>query len=727
MADQQIPTAVSMMDESDVSDLQATIKERIDQSTRWFIDNFAGEFEEVWRAYKCRVKPIYKKDRAGNELKEEDKSRTNVAMPDINVIIRRNTARLTANMPKINYRGPDQAVADMLTTLSYQQWDRSGETRHHRRVVQGSETFGFYYSKVNWDEVTLTLPMKRDPEKHFKNYSDILKFKGTPEDQIKAELEQRPSGDTLTEEDRAQAMATLGTPLTVRESMTKYEGPVVKSVFPGDFSFDQYADCLNESDWCSERAEKDDLWLKKMKGLTFSDPETGQKVLAFDPKKCEELIDSKPVPLERDRSQDLKRILRDITDKTDMRADAMQDRRLKLGKRIKFTVDEYHEMEDGCVWITWVANEKQVIGRMPYPVDLGGKFMYTELVPLPDLISAYGDATPRLLRFLWNMHNATVAQNYDYVTALLKPFLLVQGQEDVSTDAVQRGNFRELHVKDIRNFLALTMPGMPPSAFEREGQILRMFGIAEPSLNNIDTGSAANPLAGKLATTALLAAKASDAFTQFKLDSQNIYLKELCEKKLAMNQQLGSGWKLSAKYPRSQALTERYGKTAAIDLDVLAIQDFYEVEPEAGSMLAVNDELKRAAAQDLMITAQANPDIINRRKAVEFQLGTIPGIGNVQDYIIPENPAPPSPEAKVNVSVSINYKDLPPQVQADTLQKLLGEPLPPDAVQEINDKSTMQGVEDVSRAANAAHDMVSPQPSSEQLAGTKPANARPAV
>jgi hypothetical protein len=51
---------------------------------------------------------------------------------------------------------------------------------------------------------------------------------------------------------------------------------------------------------------------------------------------------------------------------------------------------EGHEVEeDGRIWMTWVANEKYQIGRMPMPWDFFGKPCYTELVPLPDLIGAY--------------------------------------------------------------------------------------------------------------------------------------------------------------------------------------------------------------------------------------------------------------------------------------------------------------------------------------------------
>jgi len=46
----------------------------------------------------------------------------------------------------------------------------------------------------------------------------------------------------------------------------------------------------------------------------------------------------------------------------------------------------------GKMWIQWVGNERVFLGKMPYPWEFYGKYLYTEFVPLFDIISAIGDS-----------------------------------------------------------------------------------------------------------------------------------------------------------------------------------------------------------------------------------------------------------------------------------------------------------------------------------------------
>jgi hypothetical protein len=62
--------------------------------------------------------------------------------------------------------------------------------------------------------------------------------------------------------------------------------------------------------------------------------------------------------------------------------------------------------------------------------------------------------------------------------------------------------------------------------------------------------------------------------------------------------------------PEQWVTTSRYGKAAAVRLDPIHIQEEYEVEPEAGSYLAVDDDLRRSAAMDLEQVAMAAPDVV---------------------------------------------------------------------------------------------------------------------
>src|SRR5574337_843806 len=113
-----------------MDELRADILDRRNESRRFMQINYWDAWEDVYRASKCRTKPIMIVDKSGNEV--EDKTRTNVAMPELSLIARRKTARLTANPPQINYIASsegDPQLAERLTAWSYQQFDRSGEAQ----------------------------------------------------------------------------------------------------------------------------------------------------------------------------------------------------------------------------------------------------------------------------------------------------------------------------------------------------------------------------------------------------------------------------------------------------------------------------------------------------------------------------------------------------------------------------------------------------------------------
>src|SRR5690349_19798240 len=89
----------------------ADILDRRNESRRYMQINYWDQWEDVYRASKCRTKPIMVTDKTGAQV--EDKTRTNVAMPELSLIIRRKTARLTANPPQINYTVPEGGDSDL--------------------------------------------------------------------------------------------------------------------------------------------------------------------------------------------------------------------------------------------------------------------------------------------------------------------------------------------------------------------------------------------------------------------------------------------------------------------------------------------------------------------------------------------------------------------------------------------------------------------------------------
>ena len=155
--------------------------------------------------------------------------------------------------------------------------------------------------------------------------------------------------------------------------------------------------------------------------------------------------------------------------------------------------------------------------------------------------------------------------------------------------------------------------------------------------------------------------------------------------------------------------SSRYGSTSSVRLSPMEIQEEFQVEPEAGSFLAVDDDLRRQAAMGLEQVAMAAPDVIDHRKVVRFHLSTIRGIGNPDDYIIPEQPKSSVPPAKINISLTMPFQTLPEDVQNQILPMLGLQPS-----NELKHESTIAAVGKMSKASDHAANLLSPADQADQ-------------
>jgi hypothetical protein len=688
----------------------ADILDRRNESRRYMQINYWDMWEDVYRASKCRTKPIMVKDRTGNMV--EDKTRTNVAMPELSLIIRRKTARLTANPPQINYTvadGGDVDLAERLTAWSYQQFDRSGESQEHRKLIQSAQTFGWGVSKMYWDTVEVE-------RKFFKpvsglSRSDLAQLNGSGDQTASDKLGGSPSDDEI-----AQAISKYGNTTQVPTKVSQFEGPVSKNVFIGDFFMEPGAAYLNVSGWAIENYFESDVWLKKMGAKTYIDPQDGSEQPIFDPKAIEELADMPSwQPIYQQQPFDLRSRLR-----TNALGQTLPLWPTKLLRGKRYDVLECHTKDkDGQFWIEWVGNEKVYLGKMPYPWDLYGKYCFTELVPMFDLLSAYGDSTPLLLRHVWLLHNAIVGGRRDLVANILRPLMKAKAGADIPDEQVDRALMRVIFMRDpdalqplIENMAhyASALSG----ATEEEAQNMRMMALAEPNLTNVETGTDTNPQAGKTATTAVLAAKSADALTQFEIDSLNWYLKESGEKKLAMLQQTEpeqdeqgdyKRYQISGKYAdKVEGLLQRYGKASIVNLDFMELQQEIQVEPAAMSMLSVDDDIRRNAALQLLTAAGQMPSVIDPYYAARFYAGTIRGIDPDKAVPPPKPPAPIPPKITMTVAAKV---DPPAEVQATLWQMVTGQPMSPAGVQNLQVEDTLKGIAKASQAADHADNLMS--------------------
>lgn len=704
------------------------ILDRRNESRKYMQQNYWPEWATVYRYSKCLTEKIMVQDPRNPSNMIEDTSRTNVCMPETSLTIRRKTARLTAQPPQINYTSPsgNEDVAQKLTGLSYQWFDQSGESQQHRRMVHTGVTFGYSVSKLWWDSIEQTKKFQRSfigrdgSSVAYRDRAGLMRMQGAPEDEIDDAVKPQDAGGMgpdLSDDEVSGAIAQFGNTIQVPQITKKYEGPVSRNVFIGDFFFEPGCLMLDDSGWATENYPETDQFLDKMLKMTYED-ESGNTIPVFDMKAVKALEDMGTWSPNQGTQQpyDLKTLFRTSVLNQQV---PLFPTKLLPGKRYDI-LEQHAKDEDGRMWINWVGNEKVLLGKMPYPWELYGRYCYTEFVPLFDPISAIGDSIPRLHRFLQSLHNATVGQRKDLIRNLLKPIVLQRNGEDVADEQIERAFYRLILVKDPNSFKPfIDSPSLGTAiqgAIQEEAQIMRMWGLSDPSLNNTESGTDANPTAGKTATTAVLAAKSADALTQYELDSLAYYLKQSGEKKLAMLQQnerdASEGYPIGSKFANKvEALTQRYGKTSQICIYPDEIQEDIGVEPEAMSMLSADDDIRRQAALSMIQAASQQPGIWDPYYVARFYAGTIRGVDPDKAVPQPKPPTPPPPHTNFNVTAK--YPELPSQAQAALLTGV-GVPDSPELQQELQLQEKMRGLVQANQAGTAADELLGPSPADQQ-------------
>jgi hypothetical protein len=720
------------------SGVVSDIIQRRDESKKWLRYNYWDEWVETWRMIKCRTKPLRKTDSAGKETNEEDKSRTNVESGLANLIYRKNVARLSAQPYTLRVRGGnDPSAAPRLSSLLSHQYDRSQERTEDVRVRMAAESLGIGISKLYWDFISRTMVFRQAILKEGKivnrDRAAMMRFRQAPDAEIQQAVEEY--GANMTDDEVNEFMAKSGAEITVPQVVDKYEGPRLKCCFPGDVYWEPFARTLRQSSFVTECYRESDLWLKKMLGVKYKDPETGQQTPAFDPDAVAGLVRLDPEPVVvKGEFQELKDLFRTAVGKQDQ-VQYQFPRNLRVRKMYDI-LEEHKQDDDGRMWITWVSENyrDKVLGKMPYPFNFYGDTAFTDEVPLPDLIDAIGDSTPRLLRFMFMLFNLQHCQNFDYVTNLIRVTYLAPAGLDFDTDMLERGIFRLVRVSggNPASLQPVPTPPLPPGAMERGASIMQLIGMFEPSLQTTTDGTTYSPQSSKTATTAVLNAKAADVLLAFKMESRNFYLYQLGMKKIWMNQQMADmdkSWEIPSKFFGSQMrdyfqskgidpnkfleqqqqqaaqipwiITDQSGVISTVKLDPMEIQEDFEVEPESGSYMAVDDDLRRQAAVELDQVAMQAPDVLDRRKVVTNHLKTIKGIDNPEDFLAPVKTTPPPPPVKVNVSLTGKIEDVPGAMNA--LLQELGLPPSPD-LDEMQQTNTLKRI---SESADHASNLLS--------------------
>ncbi len=665
---------------------------------RYMKSNYYPQWAESYRNIHARTKPdyihntdgSYKEDPNGNKIESD---RTNVCVPDHFVMFRRGSARLTRNPPNLRVRGgPDspegQMQRDKTSARLMFQWDRSESQRGFKRMVHSAKSFGQGFGKVWYDEV----PVVRKLRRLTKTLSpkDFQQLGNSQDPEIAATMskfgDRLKDNDTpLNDDEMSQMISTFGDEASLNQENVRYKGPMLGSMFLGDFFLEAGFHSLNESGYCIENGMADEEWLTYWLNQTTIDPRTGQSSKVLIPKACDSVLSKAGNRTFLDEQEmTLRRFMRDEIEI----ADPMTSGKPIRSPKKRFMKDERHTFVDGHLCIDFIGEESDYLGRLWYPWDTYGRYTYVEMVLIPDLLGGYGMSPLTVSRFLLMIKNMTFNQRADYVTNVLLPMIKVRKGSDLTAyDIVRTAWGRVLpldNMNDVEGFVQ--DPQIQGGVWSQAAELTQMLQAVDPSTTDFAPGTSDAPLSGKFATTATLQQKAADSVTADELDNLGFCVRDTVELMLWMDQQAststehvpasyfqraGVNQEDMKQFQRTDAISLRNPGMGAkiIDVSHMDIQADYEILPEQGSTLAADDQFKVGALQQFIMLGERHPDVINLRACLTQLAEATPGISPEDVISPPKPPVPPEPPVKMNISIAIKWESLPADVQSKILEK----------------------------------------------------------
>ena len=636
---------------------------RRNASRDWLRNNYWNEWEEVWRFFKCRTEPIM-----NSTTGKEDETRTNLAMPDGWIIGRRKAARLSRRPPNIRVRSKNPDLSQRLSAWTAYQWDRTDEQRFQRRHVLQAVLFGLSLKEYSWDEVSTFYRFRRSTENLLRKAGVVVNEddEGTgyavPDGTV--DTEKVVPFHKFNSTQQAEILSQLSPDTFNREKVIKYEGPVPSWVFIGDYYPEPEFTGVHEASWNIIDGMKDLTWLAYWANKTFKDPDTGKEYPVFSKAAVQELADMATYVPKRDEDTDFKSRLLAVLNKE------RPETSLALSPVKKFLITKEYTLKDGWPHIRFIGNEKVLLTPtdIPLPWDLYGHYPLAALTPIPDLLFGIGDSSPRILRHLIRLHNVTVGQRTDYLNQVLKPLALVRDGADIPGEVIDRGLMRVLKVRNPADYQIERMPPVPPEAFSTEQQILRMLQMGEPAVIDFGPGSQAVPSSQRVATLGVLQARAQESLSADELDALNESLAFETQLKLWMLQQ---SMQDTVNFPEVQnyALsTTTTGEPRKIKLDRMEIQEDFEVFPEFGSTLGLDDADRQKRALEIWDMAAQAPNVFNVHEAGR-RIAVASGVTDPESLVLPEPPPQrPMPPIRINFSFTDKWSELEPELKAKLLE-----------------------------------------------------------
>lgn len=640
-------------------DTQSEVVALRKRSHQWMAHNFYDQWVQAYKSYKCERDP----ERDSNDSSKEDPTQTSLGMPDTWSVVNRQVARITAQPPNLRFLAKDRGLAEKISRKLMYDWDRGNVQRQQKKHVRQACLFGWSVRAWSWGRIEH--PRKRRVDPFAASQKDMEDIR----DQFGPDLAGMRGGEA---ENMAALLSAHGRPgepptLSLSYQYKKYEGPRADFVFVGDAFPEPNFSSIQESGVFIVRRRRNKKWLETI-AKTYGQLAAGVAAL----------LNKHPNGTSgrntQDDAGDLFRKLEGAVGRTeDLAVDMGID---QFGTKM-WTVWEAHFPGEDAKLV--YLGEDELIGTLsPYPYDLDGKVAFTEMVLIDDLLSGVGDSNARIIRGLQLLHDRQVNKRWDLIDAVQRPLIGTSSRKLFENPGlVKRGKgFRlvllggEGEVWPIGDHGAIA--GAAAGLQDEESihrNIQQATGESNMSLMaNVDPGQ------NRTATGARLMAYQQDVLTK---DAVDMFLQTSINPDAEMMYLLNRSEMPEAIEFDASRLNRQFSSTpgSATEPQMMTVTplDFQidgEVEAEAGSTLADDDEAKVQQAQNLFAAAVGNPTMFNTEKARETYLISMGKGRELPEWAAPPPAPPPTAEpVKESISVSMKFELLPPVVQRAILER----------------------------------------------------------
>lgn len=704
---------------------------KFDRSRGWMQSNFWGQWEQVLRQYYCEPPEVLDPNGVGANRTSTDTSRyhglfgvdgrvidetvpqergdaVNLYVPDQWALVRRKTARVTAQVPNLRMMSSDFVRANRVSRTLMWQWDNMGRNREEKKHTACAFLFGWSVKAWYWERNTFKLTSKIDPlQADEQQWERLMKVYGEELNRVAMGLMLDAGGEVdpmvVRQAQAAHLLSEYGVGrfVRLREEKLGYVGPKFDHLFlPCLYPQPDFTN-IQDSAWFAVVRRRDRGWFENLKAAYADNDEAKLNVDQIDAlltdlkhgSKHNEFIGKDGGNLLEKMASAVKR-----TVQQDGQGGYSDDDDAQWS-----VLEIHHKGKNGeNATVEYVPEGKYYLGRLPYTFDLeNGNKAFTEKVFVDSFLGGVGDSTSRVIRKLVEQHGKETSLRHELAKDVLRPYVQTDDQNLIDEpERISRGPYgiRLIHVQgNLKPVMEPHAHAAIMTGLQNDQSIMRNIQYASGE-SNLSAMSNVDPQQARTATGARIMAFNQDTLTKEELAMNNESLKADAEMMRQLNRsELDDELNLDLS-PYARAVADQQTDPNApspTDIGMVGTlmkvtpEDFQidgNIQPEVNSTLADDDELNVHKSQVLFSMVMQAPQLFNPARARDTVLIALGEGSRLAEWMPPPptGPVPPEPaQARVNLNAMISLKDVAENLGEEAakqyLQFIMSEREPKDA------------------------------------------------